>query len=229
MSETNGVVTSVQVGIPEPLETSRGIVPSSICRRIQSGRVAVTCLGLVGNEQADLINHGGADKAICVYFTHHYAHWQTRLGSALPGGAFGENLTMGGFDETMVCIGDVMTVGSARVEVSQPRQPCYKLASRLGEKQLATWIIDHGSTGFYFRVLSSGEVWAGAPVVLEARTHPELTIAFANRVMHHSKAQALQIEVPDSAVGSQADARRLLVPQLSASWQASILRKFFGQ
>ena len=86
--------------------------------------------GLAGNEQADLVNHGGADKAVCVYFSHHYSHWEPRLGFGLTQGAFGENLTMSGFDETTICIGDVMTVGTVRVEVSQPRQPCYKLASR---------------------------------------------------------------------------------------------------
>lgn len=228
MTITNGLVTSVQVGIPEPLETSRGVVPSSICRRVLSGRVPVTRLGLAGNEQADLVNHGGADKAVCVYFSHHYAHWESRLGFGLTQGAFGENLTMSGFDETTICIGDVMTVGTVRVEVSQPRQPCYKLASRHGEKQLATWIIDHGSTGFYFRVLSAGEVWAGADVVLEARIHPELTIAFANRVMHHSKAILASADDQDAARSGQTDAQSLLVPELSASWHASIRRKFFG-
>ena len=228
MSSTNGLVTSVQVGTPEPLETSRGVVSSSICRRVLSGRVPVTSLGLLGNEQADLVNHGGADKVVCVYFTDHYAHWESRLGVALPQGAFGENLTMSGFDETTVCIGDVMTVGTVRVEVSQPRQPCYKLASRHGEKQLATWIIDHGSTGFYFRVLSAGEVWAGAAVVLEARIHPDLTIAFANRVMHHSKAILASADNPNAVRSSQADAQRLLIPELSASWHASLQRKYFG-
>ena len=228
MSITNGLVTSVQVGIPEPLETSRGVVPSSICRRVLSGRVPVTRLGLAGNEQADLVNHGGADKAVCVYFSHHYFHWESRLGFALTQGAFGENLTMSGFDETTVCIGDVMTVGTVRVEVSQPRQPCYKLASRHGEKHLATWMIEHGSTGFYFRVLSAGEVWAGAGVVLEARIHPELTIAFANRVMHHSKAILASPDDQDAARSSQTEAQSLLVPELSESWHASIRRKFFG-
>ncbi|MBU6289595.1 MAG: MOSC domain-containing protein [Chloroflexi bacterium] len=121
MSIPNGLVTSVQVGIPEPLETSREVVPSSICRRVLSGRVPVTRLGLAGNEQADLVNHGGADKAVCVYFSHHYSHWESRLGFGLTQGAFGENLTMSGFDETTVCIVDVMTVGTVRVQISQPR------------------------------------------------------------------------------------------------------------
>lgn len=227
MSNGNGLVTSVQIGTPEPLETSRGMVPSSIGRRVLSGKIAVTNLGLVGNEQADLVNHGGADKAVCVYFTHHYAHWESRLGTALPPGAFGENLTISGFGEATVCIGDVMTVGTVCVEVSQPRQPCYKLASRHGEKHLATWIIDHGSTGFYCRVLSPGDVWAGAPVNLEARIHSDLTIAFANLVMHHSKGKPAPIDDPGTAGNARSEAERLLVPELSASWHASIRRKFF--
>ena len=86
----------------------------------------------------------------------------------------------------------------------------------------------HGSIGFYFRVNSPGDVWAGAEVVLEARIHPELTIAFANRVMHHSKAIPASADDPNAVRSSQADRQRLLIPELSASWHASLQRRFFA-
>mgnify|MGYP003338715382 FL=1 len=92
-------VGSVQVGVPQPIDTSRGTVDSSIVRRAVDGRVAVDREGVAGNAQANLVNHGGPDKAVCVYVVRHLAHWAGRLGRELAGGAFGENLSIDGPDE----------------------------------------------------------------------------------------------------------------------------------
>ena len=86
----------------------------------------------------------------------------------------------------------------------------------------------HGSAGFCFRVLSPGDVWAGAAAVLEASLHPELTIAFANRVIHHAKAVLASADDPNAARSSQVDPQRLLIPDQSASWHASLQRRFFA-
>lgn len=205
-------VVSVLVGTPQDLQTTRGVVSSSISRGVIPGRVAVGREGVAGNEQGDTVNHGGDDKAICVYLRHQQQYWEVRLGRILPAGSFGENLLIAGLDEGSVCIGDIFSIGTVRVQVSQPRQPCYKLAAHHGVKQLADWVIAHGSTGFYFRVLDGGEIWADAPVQARARPHPELTIAEANRVMHHAKDDHDAI-------------RRLLVPELSASWMTNLRRR----
>lgn len=206
-------VASVQVGVPQSLDTSRGTVDSSIVRRRVDGRVAVDREGVAGNAQANLVNHGGPDKAVCVYVVRHLDHWAGRLGRELVGGAFGENLTIDGPDEAQACIGDTYRVGTALVQVSQPRQPCYKLSAVLGEERLVAWIVEHGSTGYYFRVLEAGEVWAGAPVTLVDRTHPGLTIEVAHR----------------AGVGTPFDAERaraVLVPELAPSWAATISKRF---
>lgn len=210
------VVDSVQVGMPRALETDRGTVTSAILKVAVPGRVAVGALGLHGDAQGDTTNHGGPDKAMCTYPKAHYAHWESRLGRPLPPGAFGENLTLDGIDEVTACIGDVLVVGTARVQVSQPRTPCYKLAARHGEPRLADWVLDHGGTGWYFRVLMPGDVWAGAPMTLEARPHPDLTIAEANRVMFVAREDREAI-------------RRLLVPELAESWAGRLRRRLAGE
>ena len=123
-------------------------VPSAVLR---------SC-GFEGDGQADLVNHGGPEKAVCVYPFDHYAHWERELGRRLEPGAFSENLTVSGAVETEVCIGDVFRVGEAVVQVSQPRTPCSKLAGKNGERLLTKWVGQTGYTGYYLRVLSEGLV-----------------------------------------------------------------------
>ncbi len=112
--------------------------------------------GFDGDGQADLVNHGGVDKAVCVYPFDHYAHWESVFGRTLEPGAFSENLTVSGAVETGVCIGDVFGVGEAVLQVSQPRTPCSKLAGKNGHRLLTKWVGQTGYTGFYMRVLSEG-------------------------------------------------------------------------
>lgn len=142
--------------------------------------------GFAGDEQADRAVHGGVDKAVCVYPSEHYPFWRESL--ALPGmplGAFGENLTTQGLLESNVCIGDIFVLGETRVQITQPRQPCWKLARRWRIKNLALRVEQTGYTGFYFRVLRHGQVRAGDTLTLESRPHAEWTILRCNQIMHH--------------------------------------------
>ena len=141
---------------------------------------------LTGDGQADLKNHGGPEKAVNVYPFEHYPYWQQVLGtSKLPSGAFGENFTTEGLLETEVCLGDTFEIGEALVQVSQPRQPCWKLARRWRMKDLALRVQESGRTGWYFRVLREGTIQAGARLILVKRPFPEWTVAAANNIMHH--------------------------------------------
>lgn len=163
---------------------------TAIFKRPVSGPTAVGRDGLAGDRQADRVNHGGPDKAICVYPAAHYALWQVALRPDLNGAdfgysAFGENFTVQGLREDEVCIGDVYVLGSeVVVQVSQPRQPCWKLARKWRIKDLTARAIDTGRTGWYFRVLGDGTVHVGDTLTLRERPHPEWTISAANRVMH---------------------------------------------
>lgn len=142
-------------------------------------------LNLDGDGQADLQNHGGLEKAVNVYPIEHYSYWIQHVALIDPRpGAFGENFTTEGLLEHEVCIGDVFQVGKALVQVSQPRQPCWKLARRWRVKDLALRVQETGRTGWYFRVLQEGHVQAGDKLILVERHHPNWTVSSANEVMH---------------------------------------------
>ena len=174
-------------------------------------------LGLAGDEQADEKNHGGPDKALCVFAAEHYPGYEELLGRPLERPAFGENLTVEGLDEHTVCIGDRLRVGTALCEISLPRNPCFKIGARHGTKQFVLWVERSGRTGFYLRVLEPGRVAAGDALELVARPYPEVTVAEANRVMHHDKRDWPAIEF------------LLTVPELGASWRRTFERRLVSQ
>lgn len=154
--------------------------PSAIAKFPVEGRVRVHRLGLAGDEQADLRVHGGPDKAIHHYAHDHYAFWRGALGDhPLLGqyGAFGENITTGGMTEETVCLGDRYRMGSALVEVSQGRQPCWKLDHRFDGQPVNARMVKARIAGWYYRVLEEGEVGAGDRIELLDRPHAEWTVA----------------------------------------------------
>lgn len=164
--------------------------------------------GFRGDEQADRRFHGGSEKAVCVYPAGHYPYWRSRLEKPdLAAGAFGENLTVSGLDEVSVFIGDIFRLGEAVVQVSQPRQPCWKLARRWRVKDLAAQVERTGFTGYYFRVLHHGFVREQDRLVLEQRPFPEWSIQRCNGIMHGKSG------------GSEAARQLAECPALSASWK----------
>jgi MOSC domain-containing protein YiiM len=211
------VLLSIQVGQPcsyggedpdEPPWTT-AFFKTPITNPVYLGRT-----NLAGDAQADRVNHGGPDKAVCAYPADHYDHWRRELNRPdLPFGAFGENFTLRGLTETTVCVGDVWAVGPAHVQISQPRQPCWKMARRWGLTDLPARVVQLGFNGWYFRVLQEGIVEAGMELTLLDRPHPEWTVDAANRVMHHRK--------DDRAAAAALAA----VPLLSAAWRTSLARR----
>ena len=148
---------------------------SAIDKRAVEGPVRIGPEGLSGDEQGDRRVHGGPDKAIHHYPRDHYASWRGEVGAhALlqAAGAFGENISTAGITEADVCLGDRLRLGSALVEVSQARQPCWKLSDRFGIADMARRVQDSGRSGWYYRVLETGTVQAGDTLVLVDRPHP---------------------------------------------------------
>lgn len=186
---------------------------SGFAKDAASGPLRAGREGLEGDGQADRKNHGGPDKALCVYPMEHHDFWIAEIGPDFGPGAFGENFTVAGALEADVCLGDVFQIGKIVVEISQPRQPCWKLARRWRVKDLALQVERTGRTGWYLRVLQDGLVGAPADAVLLRRPHPEWTVERANEIMHHRKEDR-------TAAGELA-----ACPALSASWRDSLGRR----
>lgn len=199
----NGRIVSIQVGRPTELQSTgasdahtvawtSGIYKHAIAGRIHLGR-----LNLDGDGQADLVSHGGSDRAILLYDGLRYPEWSREIGIPnLPFGAFGENLTVEGLSEQSVCLGDVYQVGEVAIEISQPRLPCWKLARRNGIPDLADRVLKRGWTGWYARVLQTGWLETGMELELLERRCPEWTIeqahqAHAGRKQNPAAAQRL--------------------------------------
>jgi MOSC domain-containing protein YiiM len=147
-------------------------IATGIYKHPLAGPAMVGRLGLTGDEQADTRLHGGPNKAVYAYPLEHYAFWEAqsrRLARREGGyghGALGENLTLRGLLETEVWVGDTLEIGETLLEVTEPRQPCFKLNARLGLPQAARLMTQSGHTGFYLRVLRPGMLQEGDSVLL---------------------------------------------------------------
>jgi MOSC domain-containing protein YiiM len=178
---------SVNVAEPAVIGARRGRpVLSAIGKRPVAGpTIRLTDLNLDGDRQADLRVHGGPDKAVYAYPSEHLPHWNAELGVDPPFGigTFGENLTTSGWLEDDVRIGDVWAWGDALLQVSQPRQPCFKLAMITGRPDLLRRLVETGRSGWYFRVLRPGTVPVVGPITVSER-HPDApTVLQVHRAM----------------------------------------------
>lgn len=204
-------IVSLQVGMP----TTHGADTisdkswdSGIFKSPVAGPVWLDTLNLAGDGQADLKNHGGPFRAVLAYSAEHYPVWRAELHQpALPFGIFGENLTVTGLDEDTVCIGDVYAIGEVRVQVTQPRAPCWKLARRAGIKDLAARVEARAWGGWYHRVLNEGYIEAGQQVMLMERPHPNFSVRYTFQLMYG------HLENRDDA------AALAEVPALSPGWR----------
>lgn len=214
--ETSRRLLSVNVSLPKPVEDEGGIVWTGIFKEPVEGRVALRRLNLDGDGQADLAVHGGPDKAVYAYPAEHYDHWRVELGRELPFGQFGENFTVTGMLEADTSIGDVYRVGTAVVQVTQPRTPCFKLGIRMGDRRFLKPFLASGRTGFYLRVLEEGEVGAGDPIEL-VRTDPaRLTVAEILRISYRD---------PDDLEGAKRAASVESLPEAWREWLLARLEK----
>ncbi|PHH84726.1 hypothetical protein CDD83_1484 [Cordyceps sp. RAO-2017] len=163
---------------------------SGIDKKICAGPVKISRLGLEGDEH-DLTFHGGPDKAVLGYCSSHYPDWQSsypdRSDRFVPGG-FGENFVTTHMNERNVCVGDVMSVGpQVRLQVSLPRQPCFKLNHRFSLKNFAPVTYQTSRTGWYYRVLQEGTVSAGDEIRLVSRKWPQWTVERVQEYLHRDK------------------------------------------
>lgn len=176
-------LVSVNVGLPREIGTRRGQpIRSGIVKQpVTTDTLYLDLTNLEGDRQADLRVHGGPDKAVYAYPAEHLPRWNDELGVQFGPGAVGENLTTEGWLETDVRIGDVWAWGEARLQVTQPRQPCYKLATITGRPDILKRLVANGRTGWYLRVLEPGRVPIGGPITVIARGAANLTVLDVHR------------------------------------------------
>lgn len=218
---------SVLVGALAPLGPD-GIM-SGIAKTITAGPWRITPDGLEGDAQGDRKHHGGTEKALHHYPREHYAAWATEIGPhpllSAPG-AFGENLSTTGWIEGNVCIGDVVRFGPVLLQVSQGRQPCFRLNRRFSRDDMAVLVQRTGRTGWYYRVLEAGIVEAGTALTVVDRPQPDWPLA---RLLHllyrdtrNRDALAQAVDVAELADGWRALFRRRLESGVVEGWETRL-------
>lgn len=148
---------------------------------------AINYNGFVLDEQSDRKNHGGIDKAICAYSFDYYKYLEDTYNITFPSCAFGENLSLSGIKDSEICLGDIFQYGEVTLEVSQPRQPCWKISTILGIKNLTSVVLKEYKTGFYFRVLKSGTITPEDSLELLSRDYPLFTIEHINKIAFNAR------------------------------------------
>jgi len=205
-----GHLVSVNVGLPRDITWRGETVHTGIWKQPVGGPVMVRRLNVAGDGQGDLAGHGGEYRAVMVYQTESYAHWETELGRRdFTFGQFGENFTVQGLADDRVCIGDRYRIGAALFEVTQPRVTCYRVGIRMDNPGMAALLVSHHRPGFYLRVLEEGEVSAGDEIVKVAEGSERITVAEIDALLYLPGHRREQLE------------RALRIPALSPGWKSS--------
>jgi MOSC domain-containing protein YiiM len=200
-------VLSVKVGMPREVEWHGATVVTGIFKEPVPTRIELRTLNLAGDAQADLSVHGGPDKAVYAYPFEHYHDWQASLGRELLPGAFGENLTTEGLIEDQVHIGDEYRIGTARLVVTQPRMPCYKLGIRFRDPQMVKAFLKARRPGIYFAVVEEGLIGPGDPI--------ELIRSDERRISVHDMLELILSRKP-----AYNDLQKIIaIPGLAAVWR----------
>lgn len=180
--DTTCNILSIHVGKPKDLvypgknDSDDQRWSSGIFKHATTGPIHLGHTNLAGDGQADLVHHGGPDRAVLLFAANSYAHWEAVLGKSLPHGSFGENFTVDGLNEDLVCLGDIWETDRIQLEVSQPRLPCFKLGRRLDRPEAVAKVMEAKAGGWYCRVLQEGLVAVGETLRLTNRPYPDWTI-----------------------------------------------------
>jgi MOSC domain-containing protein YiiM len=197
-------IVSVNVGTPRLVEWLGRQVSTSIWKHPVPGPRRLEGINLMGDEQADRTVHGGPDKAVYAYALEDLEWWAAQLDASVQPGLMGENLTTRGVPVTQAVVGERWHVGTAVLQVAQPRIPCYKLGLRLGDPRFPPRFAAAGRPGAYLRVLVPGEVGPGDRVTVNHRPAHGVTVEHVARA-YHSDHDLI------------ADLAR--APELAASWR----------
>ena len=203
-----GALLSVNVGMPQDVTWHGRTVRTAVWKKPVAGPRTVRRLNIDGDGQGDLAGHGGEQRAVFVYQVESYQYWQDQLGRTdFEYGQFGENFTVRGLADDQVCIGDHYQIGSAVFEVTQPRVTCYRVGIRLDDPRIPALLVSHHRPGFYFRVLTEGDVQAGHEIVKLASGPEGMTVAEIDALLYlpgHPRPQVQRaLRIPPSAAAGR--------------------------
>ena len=180
-------------GTPTTL-TYKGKEFQSGIAKNQVNELKIMSNGIIGDDVENHEFHGGSERVICVYSYEHYGYWEQLYQQSLPKAAFGENLTLKGMTEKEVNVGDIYQIGEAIVQVSQGRFPCSTINKYTNIHTLLSRIIEHGYTGYFFRVLEEGMIYSDSSIKLLEKHPKELSISTIHHTFFHDKNNRKQIE-----------------------------------
>jgi MOSC domain-containing protein YiiM len=209
-------IASLHAGKVAPLGPEG--VPSGFVKHLVGQAVHITPLGIKGDEQADPSVHGGREKAVYAYALAHYEAWRSEYphhaATLVPGG-FGENLCIEGMRESDLCVGDIHRIGGAKLQICQPRQPCFKLALRFQDKMMPKAMIRTGRAGWYYRVLEVGDISTGDVVRTEGRPNADFPFTRLVELGSHGDATRSELERMQNMEGLASDWRTWAQDRLS--------------
>jgi MOSC domain-containing protein YiiM len=204
MAAGSARVLSVNVGMPREFDYAGRAAKSAIWKSPVTGRVAARGVNLAGDDQADRKAHGGYDKAVYAYSVEDARWWQERIGRPFAHAEFGENLTTEGIEVNDALIGERWSVGTAILEVSEPRIPCWRLGVRMNDDQFPRLFTEALRPGAYLRIVTEGDVGTGDEIRLVERPRTDLTIRDVFRIYTRDRREA---------------GRLLAAPQMSDAWK----------
>jgi ferredoxin-NADP reductase/MOSC domain-containing protein YiiM len=203
-------IVSINVGRPRAIMWRGKTIETAIFKQPIAGRTSVRKTNIDGDAQADLVGHGGEQRAVFVYQMESHRYWAAHLGRApFSPGMFGENLTVDGLPDNEVCIGDRFRAGSVLFEVSQPRVTCFKVGVKLNCPEIPALLVAHHRPGFYFRVIEEGEIGAGDRIEKVLAGPEGLTVAATDALLYSPNHDADTLR------------RALRIAALSPGWQGS--------
>ena len=185
---------SVNIGKEKTYDFNGVIIKTALEKTPVSDNIFVHKLGFTGDEQAEKIIHGGVDKAVCMYPFEHYKYWENLLNKKMPSSSFGENLTVQGMTEKDICIGDIFQIGEVVIQITQPRQPCFKLTYIHNVPKMSYLTQDSGFTGYYARVLKEGNLKVSDKITLIEKNSKNISIEFTNQILHNDNKNKKAIE-----------------------------------
>jgi MOSC domain-containing protein YiiM len=204
MGSDTGRLLSVSVGKPREFEYAGRMARSAIWKTPAAGRVAARGVNLVGDDQADRGAHGGHDKAVYAYAVEDARWWEEQIGRPFAPGEFGENLTTEGIEVNDALVGERWKVGTAVLEVSEPRIPCWRLGVRMNDVHFPRRFTEALRPGAYLRILAEGELGAGDEIRVIERPGTDLTVRDVFRIYTRDRHEA---------------GRLLEAPRISDAWK----------